>query len=173
MIIDSPIGELRVFIDDNQVVDVLLPGWRSDIDPSSPQDTPYARKVEEAFYKYFDCDSAKKAKVAHKELVEIALPNGATIDAPGFHKAVYKALLTDVPTGQTVTYGELAELAGNPQAARAVGTAMRKNPIPIIVPCHRVLQSGGGLGGYMGNGDDGQRMKKWLLRHEGVNLKNV
>lgn len=173
MIIDSPIGDLRVFVENDHVVEVLLPGWRSDIEPSAPQDNEYAHKVEEALYKYFDCDSAKKSKVAHRELVEIALPDGANIDAPAFHKTVYKALLNDVPTGQTVTYGELAELAGNPGAARAVGTAMRKNPIPIIVPCHRVLQSGGGLGGYMGNGDDGQRMKKWLLRHEGVNLKNV
>ena len=171
MFIDTPIGELRVFIDGTQVVEVLLPGWRSDITPTEDEDITFAGKVEEAFYGYFDAETAKKTKVAYANLLEVCLPK--SFDAPGFHKAIYKALVKDVPTGSTVTYGGLAELAGNPKAARAVGTAMRKNPLPIIVPCHRVVQSGGGLGGYMGNGDDGQKMKRWLLRHEGVNLKNV
>ena len=173
MIIDSPIGELRVFIDDGKVVEVLLPGWRSDRSPVEDDFSKYRSEVEQAFYDYFDATSAKRTKITHTKLVEICLPQKSVDDAPGFHQTVYKALLNQVPTGSTVTYGELAELAGNPKAARAVGTAMRKNPIPIIVPCHRVVQSGGGLGGYMGNGDDGLRMKKWLLRHEGVNLNNV
>jgi methylated-DNA-[protein]-cysteine S-methyltransferase len=67
-----------------------------------------------------------------------------------FQRDVYRAL-AEVPWGATVTYGELARLAGHPNKARAVGTAMRTNPIPIFVPCHRVVASGaGGLGGWSG-----------------------
>lgn len=146
MIINTAIGDLRVFVDDDRVTEVLLPGWRSDLTPNADQFTKYAAKVEIAFYKYFDCETAKQSKVAHKELVELCLVDGQVDDVPGFHKTIYQTLVKDVPTGQTVTYGQLAELAGNPKAARAVGTAMRKNPLPIIVPCHRVTRSNG-LGG--------------------------
>lgn len=171
MFIDTPIGELRVFIEGDEVVEVLWPGWRSGISPTNAENVKFAGKVETAFYNYFDAPTAKKTKIAYKDLINICLPK--SLDAPRFHQNVYKALVDDVPTGSTVTYGELAALAGNPKAARAVGTAMRKNPLPIIIPCHRVVQSGGGLGGYMGNGEEGQKMKRWLLSHEGVNLKNV
>jgi methylated-DNA-[protein]-cysteine S-methyltransferase len=78
-----------------------------------------------------------------------------------FERAVYEALLT-VPAGQVVSYGELAEMAGRPRAARAVGTAMATNPLPIIIPCHRVVRSDGSLGNY---GDD-PRLKPLLLEHE-------
>ncbi len=65
--------------------------------------------------------------------------------------------------GETASYGEVAARAGNPRAFRAAGTALGHNPIPIIVPCHRVLRAGGVLGNYGG----GPEMKEWLLRHEG------
>lgn len=68
--------------------------------------------------------------------------------------------------GKTVRYGELAELVGNPRAARAVGGAMRRNPIPILIPCHRVLPASGQLGNYTG----GVEKKAWLLAREGVRL---
>jgi methylated-DNA-[protein]-cysteine S-methyltransferase len=74
--------------------------------------------------------------------------------------------LSAVPYGRTVSYKELAERTGNPKASRAVGTAMATNPIPIVVPCHRVLRTGGALGGYGGGLD----AKVWLLRHEGALL---
>jgi methylated-DNA-[protein]-cysteine S-methyltransferase len=66
-----------------------------------------------------------------------------------FLRDVYGALL-EVPYGATVTYGELAALAGHPAKARAVGQAMHRNPVPIFVPCHRVVQAGGRLGGWSG-----------------------
>jgi methylated-DNA-[protein]-cysteine S-methyltransferase len=78
-----------------------------------------------------------------------------------FTWAVYEALLT-VPPAVTVSYGALAELAGFPRAARAVGTAMATNPIPIVVPCHRVIRSDGSLGEY---GSD-PTWKERLLAHE-------
>lgn len=77
-----------------------------------------------------------------------------------FHQSVWKALLT-VPYGQVVSYGELARLAGRPRAARAVGTAMNRNQLPLIVPCHRVVASNG-IGGY----GCGIEWKKLLLEME-------
>lgn len=68
----------------------------------------------------------------------------------GFRKTVLEHLYIDVGYGQTVSYRELATMVGNPKASRAVGTAMATNPIPIVVPCHRVLRTGGNLGGYGG-----------------------
>jgi len=78
-----------------------------------------------------------------------------------FQKAVWNAL-QHIPNGETISYGELACKAGYPQAARAVGTAMKKNPFPVIIPCHRVLPSDQSVGQYVG----GSHCKKWLLEHE-------
>ena len=72
-------------------------------------------------------------------------------------------LATTAP-GEVLTYGELAGRVHNPKASRAVGSAMATNPIPIVVPCHRVVRSGGGLGAYSGAG--GAVTKQWLLDHE-------
>ena len=80
-----------------------------------------------------------------------------------FHREVL-ARLADVPYGTVTTYGELAARAGRPRAARAVGTAMNRNPVPIVLPCHRVVGAGGGLVGYGG----GLERKEQLLRLEGV-----
>jgi methylated-DNA-[protein]-cysteine S-methyltransferase len=79
----------------------------------------------------------------------------------GFRGEVLEALEA-VEFGGTVSYGELAALAGRPRAARAVGTAMSTNPIPILVPCHRVLRAGGDIGEYGG----GIEAKVWLLAME-------
>lgn len=68
-----------------------------------------------------------------------------------------------IPYGEVVTYSELAASAGSPRAVRAAGNAMARNPIPIVVPCHRVVRTGGGLGGYGGGLD----VKRWLLDLEG------
>ena len=83
----------------------------------------------------------------------------------GYRRAVLEEL-SRVPFGETVSYKDLAERTGKPKASRAVGTAMATNPIPIVVPCHRVLRTGGALGGYGGGLDT----KVWLLRHEGALL---
>jgi len=83
----------------------------------------------------------------------------------GYRLAVLEEL-SRVPFGETVTYKDLAQRTGHPKASRAVGTAMATNPIPIVVPCHRVLRTGGALGGYGGGLDT----KAWLLRHEGALL---
>ena len=82
-----------------------------------------------------------------------------------FERKVYRTLRTVKP-GTTVTYGELAKRAGNPNAARAVGSAMRKNPISLIVPCHRVVKSDGSLGQF--SAPAGPRLKRRLLDIEGA-----
>jgi methylated-DNA-[protein]-cysteine S-methyltransferase len=81
----------------------------------------------------------------------------------GFHRDVLREL-AQVPYGELTTYGALAARAGRPQAARAVGTAMNRNPVPIVLPCHRVVGSTGKLVGYGG----GLERKERLLRLEGA-----
>lgn len=73
-----------------------------------------------------------------------------------------------VPCGQTVSYGELAKLAGRPGAARAVGQALRKNPVALIIPCHRILAAGGKPGGFTAHG--GLSTKAKLLAIEGIEV---
>jgi methylated-DNA-[protein]-cysteine S-methyltransferase len=82
----------------------------------------------------------------------------------GFRAEVLHKLYENVPYGETATYAEMAADAGRPRAYRAAGSAMGSNPIPVVVPCHRVVASGGGLGGYGGGLD----MKRFLLRLEGA-----
>jgi methylated-DNA-[protein]-cysteine S-methyltransferase len=86
---------------------------------------------------------------------------------PEFERRVYKAL-REVNWGLTVSYGELAILAGSPSAARAVGRAMAKNPLPVIVPCQRVLAANGAIGGFSAHG--GLATKRKMLALEQVTL---
>ncbi len=72
--------------------------------------------------------------------------------------------LKKIPIGETKTYKEIAKLIGSPKAARAVANACGKNPYPIAIPCHRVVRSDGGLGGYSGKG--GVETKRQLLENE-------
>jgi methylated-DNA-[protein]-cysteine S-methyltransferase len=71
----------------------------------------------------------------------------------GFRSVVLHHLATDLGYGQTASYGAVARLAGNPSAVRAVGTACATNPLPVVVPCHRVVRSDGSIGGYLGGLD--------------------
>jgi methylated-DNA-[protein]-cysteine S-methyltransferase len=84
----------------------------------------------------------------------------------GFRLRVLQELAT-VPFGVTVSYGELARRSGSPSATRAVGSAMATNPLPVIVPCHRVVRRGGAIGGF-GGARNAIDTKQWLLTHEGV-----
>ena len=88
-----------------------------------------------------------------------------TLDPRGtpFQLRVWQELRR-IPWGQTISYGELARRVGNPKASRAVGQANAVNPIPLIIPCHRVIAGDGSLGGY----SSGPDRKRWLLRHEGA-----
>jgi methylated-DNA-[protein]-cysteine S-methyltransferase len=82
----------------------------------------------------------------------------------GFNRRVHRELATGVPYGTVVGYQDLADRVGEPRAARAVGAAMGANPLPVVVPCHRVVESDGGIGGFGG----GLEIKRALLALEGV-----
>ncbi|MFC8242922.1 methylated-DNA--[protein]-cysteine S-methyltransferase [Streptomyces chartreusis] len=82
----------------------------------------------------------------------------------GFNRQVLRELATGVPFGTVVGYGDLAGRVGQPGAAQAVGVAMGANPLPVVVPCHRVVESDGGIGGFGG----GLETKRKLLALEGV-----
>jgi methylated-DNA-[protein]-cysteine S-methyltransferase len=86
-------------------------------------------------------------------------------DAPEFHRRAYEVART-IPPGQTVTYGEIAQRLGVPHEAREVGQAMGRNPIAIIMPCHRVLGADGKMGGFSANG--GVATKRRILEIEGA-----
>jgi len=87
--------------------------------------------------------------------------------ASGFERAVYAAALA-IPCGETRTYGDLARVVGQPQAAQAVGVALGRNPVPILVPCHRILAGAGRTGGFSAPG--GVATKFRLLEIEGARL---
>ena len=96
--------------------------------------------------------------------------SGVALDLRGvspFHRKIYDAARA-LAWGKTATYGELAQRAGARDAARAVGQAMGKNPVPIIIPCHRVLAAGGKIGGFSAHGGPGTKQR--LLTLEGVHL---
>jgi len=133
----TELGDVVILSDDSFVTDIFLPG-------SEPQ------------YGNFAVVSGNKvSERARIQIEEYFKGNIRAFDIPfevqgtPFEKKVYKALL-NVPYGTTITYQELAEMAGNRNAARAVGQALRKNRLPLIIPCHRVTGSGGRNIGFMG-----------------------
>jgi methylated-DNA-[protein]-cysteine S-methyltransferase len=115
---------------------------------------PMLQKTKQWLDAYF---SAAPPKTSRKDLA-FDLSGGTA-----FQQSVWQALLT-IELGQTEGYGGLAQRIGSPAAARAVGAAVGKNPISLIIPCHRVVGAQGALTGYAG----GVERKAWLLRHEGA-----
>lgn len=85
-----------------------------------------------------------------------------------FAAKVYE-LTSEIPRGKVTTYGAIASKMGRPKASRAVGAALRANPTPIVVPCHRVVKGDGALAGYGGAGGTGRKAE--LLRGEGVKVR--
>ncbi|MDP2699243.1 methylated-DNA--[protein]-cysteine S-methyltransferase [Thalassospira sp.] len=149
--INSPVGALTLFEFDDQIV-ALDWGFVEDMDPS-----PVLNEAKSQLEAYF---AGKRADF------DLPLaPHGTP-----FQQAVWQAMCK-IPAGKTATYQELAIAAGSPKGFRAVGMACGRNPIPILIPCHRVLAAGGKPGGYSGWG--GLETKAALLRLEGVDLGGV
>ncbi len=148
-LIDSPIGVVTVIANDVGVCRVSFGDLDNDVNGTSVADAIVTLAVLQ-LREYFD-----------GQRTDFNVPIDRS-ERLGFRGEVLTAL-EHVPFGATVTYGQLAVRAGRPKAARAVGTAMATNPIGIIVPCHRVLPSGGGIGQFGG----GVPAKEWLLRREG------
>jgi methylated-DNA-[protein]-cysteine S-methyltransferase len=118
--------------------------------------------------------SAEKVSLAKEQLLAYLLGKSNQLDLDfdlssitPFQRRVLEAT-AKVPRGKVSTYAEIARRIGNPKAVRAVGQALRRNPIPILVPCHRVIASDGTLGGYGGNLRDKRKIQ--LLKLEGVYL---
>ncbi|MBD0862721.1 methylated-DNA--[protein]-cysteine S-methyltransferase [Gordonia sp. zg691] len=151
--LSTPVGTITIAGNGRSIVSV---GWR---DPAGPVDAaspdPLLREAVRQLRAYFD----------GKLLVfDIPVDLGTMSESA---RAVLTTLHEDVPAGETVTYGELARMSGTEVPARGVGTIMGINPLPLVVPCHRVV-AGDGLGGYSG-GTHGQGLatKRWLLEFEG------
>ena len=161
--LDTPLGKAAVAATSLGLVRVALPNESLDemltgiVAELSPRVLEYPARLDEARRElelYFE-----------GRLTEFDLPLDWRLSG-GFRQRVLRAIAR-IPYGQTRSYTEMAKSAGNERAVRAAGTACGSNPIPLVVPCHRVLRSGGALGGYGG----GLPMKEELLRLEGV-LKN-
>lgn len=116
-----------------------------------PADGSEAAEAAEVVRRWFEGEAVDVAG-------RIELPDGTA-----FQRAVWQAML-EIPRGETRSYGWVAERIGRPGSARAVGQAVGANPLPLLVPCHRVVASDGGLGGFGG----GLEMKEALLRLEGA-----
>jgi methylated-DNA-[protein]-cysteine S-methyltransferase len=141
---ESPIGRLAVVCDASAVRGVRF--HASDRDRGGPA------AAEEL------CRRARGELEAYLagELREFTVPV-APAGTP-FHRDVWDAMC-EIPYGETLSYGEIARRVGQPDAGRAVGVACGANPIPLVIPCHRVLAAGGAIGGFGGGVD----VKRWLL----------
>jgi methylated-DNA-[protein]-cysteine S-methyltransferase len=148
--INSPVNEILLTSDGRSLTGLYLKGQKyfptmtSDWDESAE---PF-EQVQQQIKEYF---------THQRQTFDLPLnPQGTT-----FQKQVWQ-LLRQIPFNQTISYGALAQMLGQPNASRAVGAANGRNPISIIVPCHRVIASNGKLTGYAGGVD----RKQWLLNHE-------
>ena len=146
MMMPSPVGALWLCAEDDRLVGLYLPDRPA---PSGPggRGGVLARAAAQ-LTEYF---------AGERRDFDLPLaPSGTE-----FQRAVWRAL-ADIPFGATCSYGDLARAVGRPSASRAVGAANGKNPIAILLPCHRVIGASGELTGYGG----GLPMKRWLLDHE-------
>ncbi|MDM4765071.1 methylated-DNA--[protein]-cysteine S-methyltransferase [Pelomonas sp. SE-A7] len=151
--IATPLGPLTALRDDQGLVGLWFDGQKHHPGPlEAPlvEHDPLLDQVASALAAYFE------GQVLPKDLP--LSPRGTE-----FQQAVWRALL-EIPAGQSRSYGELAAQLGRPEAARAVGAAVGRNPVSILIPCHRVLGRDGSLTGYAG----GLERKQSLLKLEGL-----
>jgi methylated-DNA-[protein]-cysteine S-methyltransferase len=160
--LSTPIGRLLVVQGPNGIVrvgfeeepeDALLAGVAAELGPRVVASDRELAGTREALSAYLEGDD---------EVLDVPVDLGF-VHAP-FRREVLETLHDTVRRGEVVTYGALAERSGRPKAFRAAATACARNPVPIVVPCHRVLPSGGGLGNYGG----GPARKLALLELEGA-----
>uniref|UniRef100_A0A8C3RCJ9 Methylated-DNA--protein-cysteine methyltransferase n=1 Tax=Cyanoderma ruficeps TaxID=181631 RepID=A0A8C3RCJ9_9PASS len=169
----SPVGKIQISGCETGVHEIKLPKTSvlpSGAEPSAacevcegPEEMPEPLQQCTAWLRAYFCEPATTGS--------LPLPafHHPLLQRDSFTRQVLWTLLNDVKFGEAVSYKQLADLAGNSRAARAVGGAMRSNPIPIIIPCHRVIRSSGDSGNYGG----GQQLKEWLLSHERLQKEKV
>lgn len=161
-VVDTPVGEVVVAVTRRGLVRIAYTDWGGGADPIL--DDLATRLSPRVLAAPARLDPVKR------ELDEYFAGRRTTFETPidwslvvAFGRRVLQATYA-IPFGGTSTYGQIAARAGNPRAARATGNALGHNPIPIVVPCHRVLAAGNKLGGYTG----GTHRKEILLGVEGV-----
>ncbi len=156
--LETPIGRLHVFGREQAIVFIDLGD-----DPRSAIGRLQRRFRGEQVRETADPACAASALRRYFE-GELSALDDLLVDPGGtpFQASVWRALRT-IAAGSTLSYGELARRVGTPSAVRAVGAANGANPIPVVIPCHRVIGANGSLVGYGG----GIERKDWLLRHEG------
>ncbi len=160
--IDTRLGRFTVVAHDGHVVKVQLPGSPDDWQPQVARWFPDEAPVQA---------DDPILEVARRQIEEYADGRRRHFDLPmkpmgtPFQQDVWAALST-IPYGETRSYADLAAMVGKPGAARAVGQANARNPIPLVQPCHRVLQADGSLGGWMGATADDTSLKRTLLNLE-------
>ena len=148
LFVDTPLGPMALAEEDGALVRLYLPGQGTP--RLMPHETPLLREGREQLLAYLR---------GERNTFELPLaPRGTP-----FQRAVWEELRR-IPYGTTCTYGELAVRIGNPRAVRAVGQANHRNPLPIFIPCHRVIGANGALTGYAGGLD----LKRSLLELEGI-----
>lgn len=145
---ETAIGYVGVAVDGDHIIKLSLPNEPLEITGAVNRQTPLLRQVFRQLQEYL----ARQRKV-----FELPIAPAGT----DFMSAVWNELVA-IPYGETRTYAEIAVAVGAPRACRAVGQANHRNPIPIIIPCHRVIGSGGSLVGYGG----GLELKRRLLALE-------
>ncbi len=156
--VTTPIGDLRVVASDDGIREIWmpLPAARAvPIQAPENSDHPILTEARRQIDEYFRGD---------RRTFDLPLDVAGT----AFQLEVWKALV-DIPYGATESYGRLAERVGRPRAARAVGGANGRNPVPLVVPCHRVIGADGTMVGYAGPSEDGIAIKRWLIRYESQN----
>lgn len=146
---ESPIGRLVLECDGDVLIGVWLPNERRHARNDADDVPPVLKETASQLDEYF---------AGERTDFDVRME----LDGTDFQREVWTEL-TRIPYGETISYGELARRVGRPSAPRAVGQANGRNPIPVIVPCHRVLASNG-IGGYGG----GLKVKRQLLAVEGV-----
>lgn len=151
---DSPLGRIILAASGNSLVGVWFVGQRHQPDTSTWPDAPDHPVLQLAKAQLTDYFAGCRTTF------ELPLDLGA---GTGFQQEVWRALL-EIPRGATRSYGALSRAIGKPAAVRAVGGAIGRNPLGIVVPCHRVLGAGGALTGYAG----GLERKTALLQLEGA-----
>lgn len=157
--IDTPIGPVRLVSNGEALVEVVLPGNEPvHADDGGKGTDPIIDQATKELKQYFD---GRRTHFSVPLLVE----------GTEFQEASWEALRA-IPYGETRSYGDQAQAIGKPGAARAVGQANRRNPLPIIVPCHRVTGAGGHIGGYMGKWGERDSIKAWLLELEQNGLRS-
>jgi methylated-DNA-[protein]-cysteine S-methyltransferase len=157
---DSPLGRLTVIVTPRGLVRLSYPGEpvESQLDELADRISP---RILEAPRRIDDVRRQLDAYFAgHRRSFEVPIDWRLV---RGFAGRVLRATAR-IPFGETSSYREVAAAAGSPNAYRAAGNALGSNPVPIVVPCHRVLHAGGGLGGYTGGLD----RKRYLLTLEGA-----